>query len=165
MVNTWCSLFLIYKKKFKTRSWFTESKNQFIFIQELLYVTHVKVLSRENKRNKKNKQIIISYKTFKKVSTSTVARWLKEIFKKAGIDEKVFSIHSYRSACTSAAFAGGVQLKDILETANWSKAKTFYTFYRRELSNNFSDTIFSSSRCWLLNFLRKMVWCHRWITG
>lgn len=165
MVNTWCSLFLIYKKKFKTRSWFTESKNQFIFIQELLYVTHVKVLSRENKRNKKNKQIIISYKTFKKVSTSTVARWLKEIFKKAGIDEKVFSAHSYRSASTSAAFAGGVQLKDILETANWSKAKTFYTFYRRELSNNFSDTILSSSRCWLLHFLRKTVGCHRWITG
>lgn len=60
----------------------------------------------------------------------------------------MFSAHSYRSASTSAAFAAdGVQLKDILETANWSNAKTFYTFYMRELSNNLSDTILSSSRC------------------
>uniref|UniRef100_A0A8W8JM23 Tyr recombinase domain-containing protein n=1 Tax=Magallana gigas TaxID=29159 RepID=A0A8W8JM23_MAGGI len=38
---------------------------------------------------------------------SRVARWLEEILKKAGIDEKVFSAHSYRSASTSAAFARG----------------------------------------------------------
>lgn len=72
---------------------------------------------------------------------------IKRNIKKAGIDEKVFSAHSYRSASTSAAFAGVVQLKDILENANWSNAKTLYTFYRGELSNNFSDTILSSSRC------------------
>lgn len=68
---------------------------------------------------------------------------VKRNIEKAGIDEKVFSSQSYRSAYTSAAFEGGVQLKDILETANWSNAKTFYTFYRRELSNNISDSILS----------------------
>lgn len=61
-----------------------------------------------------------------------MARWLKEVLKRSGIDDKIFSPHSYRSASTSAAFAGGVQLKEILETANWTNAKTFYTFYRRE---------------------------------
>lgn len=101
----------------------------------------------KTKETRKTNKLLVSYKTFKEVSTSTVARWLKEILKKPGIDEKVFSAHSYRSASTSAAFAGGVQLKDILETANLSNAKTFYTFYKRELSNNFSDTILSSSRC------------------
>lgn len=70
-----------------------------------------------------------------------MARWLKEVLKRSGIDDKIFSAHSYRSASTSAAFAGGVHLKEILETANWTNAKTFYTFYRRELSNPFFDTV------------------------
>lgn len=42
--------------------------------------------------------------------TCTVARWLKEALKKSGIDDKIFSAHSYRNVSTSAAFAGGVQL-------------------------------------------------------
>lgn len=95
---------------------------------------------------RKTSKLLVSFKTYDEISTCTVARWLKEILKKAGIDEKVFSAHSYRSASTSAAFARGVQLKDILETANWANAKTFYTFYRRELSNTYSDTILSSSK-------------------
>lgn len=82
----------------------------------------------KTKETRKTNKLLVSYKTFKEVSTSTVARWLKEILKKTGIDEKVFSAHSYRSASTSAAFAGGVQLKDILETANWSNAKRFIHF-------------------------------------
>lgn len=66
-----------------------------------------------------------------------MARWLKEILKRSGIDDTIFSAHSYRIASTLAAFAGGVQLKVILETANKVNAKTFYTFYRRELLNSF----------------------------
>lgn len=47
---------------------------------------------------------------------------VKKNIEKACIDEKVFSAYSYRSASTSAAFGGDVQLKDNLETANWSNA-------------------------------------------
>lgn len=77
--------------------------------------------------------------------TCTVARWLKEALKKSGIDDKIFSAHSYRNVSTSAAFAGGVQLKEIFETANWTNAKTFYTFYRSELLNPFSDTVLQTT--------------------
>ena len=94
------------------------------------------------KEKRKTNRLLISYKTFKEISTSTVARWLKEILKRSGIDNLVFSAHSYRSASTSAAFAGGVHLSEILETANWANAKTFYTFYKRETSNNnYSDVV------------------------
>lgn len=147
MVNTWCSLFLIYKKNSRPGHDIQKVKISSFSYKSYCMLHTLRFYLEKTKETRKTNKLLVSYKTFKEVSTSTVARWLKEIFKKAGIDEKVFSIHSYRSACTSAAFAGGVQLKDSLETANWSKAKTFYTFYRRELSNNFSDTIFSSSRC------------------
>lgn len=93
-----------------------------------------------NEKRKTNK-LLISFKTFKDISTSTVARWLKEILRRSGINESIFSAHSFRSASTSAAFAGGVKLSEILETANWANAKTFYTYYRRETVSSFSDTV------------------------
>lgn len=105
-------------------------------IREYLNVT--------NKKRHSDK-LLISFKTFREVSTCTVARWLKEVLKRSGTDDTVFSAHSYRSASTLAAFAGGVQLKVILETANLANAKTLYTFYRRELSNPFSDTVLQTS--------------------
>lgn len=99
---------------------------------------YLKITQEKRKSNK----LFISLKTFNKVS---VARWLKEVLQRSGIDDKIFSAHSYRSASISAAFAGGVQLKEILKTANWSNAKTFYTFYKRELSNPFSDTVLQTT--------------------
>lgn len=131
----------------KNEKWIRDPKVDFYLETDASKAGQERFYLEKTKETRKTNKLLVSYKTFKEVSTSTVARWLKEILKKPGIDEKVFSAHSYRSASTSAAFAGGVQLKDILETANLSNAKTFYTFYKRELSNNFSDTILSSSRC------------------
>lgn len=54
-----------------------------------------------------------------------MVRWLKEVLRRSGIDDKIFFAHSYRSTSTSATFAGGVQLKEILETANWANEKIF----------------------------------------
>ena len=92
-------------------------------------------------KSRKSGKLLISYQTFNEVSTWIVARWLKEIAKRSGIDDIIFSAHSNRSASTSAAFAGCVQLTDILEIANRVNAITFYTFYRRDLSNQYSDAV------------------------
>jgi site-specific recombinase XerD len=111
------------------------------------------------KEKRKSDKLLISFKAFNEISTSTVACWLKEILKRSGIDD-TFSAHSYRGASTSAAFAGGVQLKEILETANWANAKTFYTFYRRDLPNAFSDTVLRTSTSADLDnsFLLQQTW-------
>lgn len=92
-------------------------------------------------KKRKSGKLLISFKTFNEVSLCIVARWLTEILKRSSVDDTIFSAHSYRSASTSAAFAGGVQLKDVLEIANWANAITFYTFYRRDLSNQYSDAV------------------------
>ena len=39
--------------------------------------------------------------------------------------------HSTRSAATSAAFAAGMSIKNIIDTANWAKESTFKRFYCR----------------------------------
>lgn len=44
----------------------------------------------KTKETRKTNQLLVSYKTFKEVSTSTVARWLKEILKKLVLMRKCF---------------------------------------------------------------------------
>ncbi|XP_063405979.1 uncharacterized protein LOC134689942 [Mytilus trossulus] len=76
--------------------------------------------------------------------TSKPARWLKEVLKLLGINTGIFSAHSYRGASTSCAFSSGVSLKDILTTANWTNANTFYKFYNRDLQCSFSNEVLST---------------------
>ncbi|WAR05308.1 hypothetical protein MAR_020677 [Mya arenaria] len=84
------------------------------------------------KKVRLSNSLSISYVTFKKVTTSTIARWLKLTLSLAGIDTEVFKAHSFRGAATSAAFNRGCSLKSILKTANWKSDKNFRKFYYRQ---------------------------------
>jgi len=74
------------------------------------------ILKTEPKR--RSRKLLVSYKTFKEITTSTVAKWLKQILDRSGIDSKIFTAHSFRGASSSAAYASGVQLSEIMEIAN-----------------------------------------------
>ena len=54
----------------------------------------------------------------------------------AGIDVTIFKPHSARGASTSKAFHIGIPLSDIFKQGQWSNAKTFFNFYRREIEEN-----------------------------
>lgn len=90
--------------------------------------------------------VFVSYVTFKSVSSSTIARWLKTVLKLSGIDISKFKAHSFRSASVSAAFDRGCSLQTILKTADWSSDKNFRKFYSRmSLTNNniaFAEAVF-----------------------
>ena len=95
------------------------------------------------KEVRKSKQVLVSFKTFQEVTTSTVARWLREILSLSGINTDVFKAHSFRGAAVSAAYHKGCSLKRILDTADWSSDKNFKKFYcRRPVS---SDVTFSNA--------------------
>lgn len=70
------------------------------------------------------------------ISKDTLARWVKDVMREAGIDVSVFKPHSTRAASTSKAYALGVPLSDILKQGQWSNAKTFFTFYCREIEDD-----------------------------
>ncbi len=78
--------------------------------------------------------LFISYsKPHKKVGSSTLARWVKTMMAKAGIDVCRYKAHSLRSASTTKAYQAGVPLVEILKTAGWSKSSTFATYYNRKI--------------------------------
>lgn len=84
-----------------------------------------------------SQNVFVSYVTFKSVSSSTIARWLKTVLKLSGIDISMFKAHFFRSASVSAAFDRGCSLQSIFKTADWSSDKTFRRFYcRMSLKNN-----------------------------
>ena len=63
------------------------------------------------------------------VAPSTVARWLRTVMGKAGIDTNIFKAHSTRGAATTAAANAGITMEDILKAANWSSDTVFKKFY------------------------------------
>ena len=92
-------------------------------------------------------QLLLSYiNPHKPVVTCTIARWLKMIMAKSGIDVSVYKAHSTRSASTSKAKTQGVTTEEILHRANWSKAATFYRFYNRgtDVQSKFQNSVLST---------------------
>ena len=75
-------------------------------------------------------------KPHKPVCSSTIARWLKLLLGKAGVDTNIFKAHSVRSAGTSAAAAAGVTTADILKAADWSSEAVSKKFYHKPTRNN-----------------------------
>ena len=55
-------------------------------------------------------------KPHKPAASYTVARWLKEMLKLAGIDVPIFSDHSVSGTSTSAAAGAGITMIDITQS-------------------------------------------------
>lgn len=69
---------------------------------------------------RKCSDLFISYKTYNKVTTCTLARWLKTVLSSSGIDSTMYTAHSFRGTAAPVAFSSGVSLKDIMDTINYS---------------------------------------------
>ena len=75
-------------------------------------------------------------KPHKRVTTSTLSRWMKCMLEASGIDVKIFKGHSVRTAAASAAHKAGASIRDILKAGNWKRESTFNRFYNKPLCNN-----------------------------
>lgn len=62
---------------------------------------------------------------------STLAKWLLNALKLSGVDTAVFRAHSTRAASSSDLALKGFSVSQIMKRADWSRAKTFQTFYNR----------------------------------
>ena len=92
-------------------------------------------------------QLFISFiKPHQPVTSSTIARWLKEVIRDAGIDTNIFKAHSVRAASTSAAAMLGISTNEILEAADWSTESTFQRFYYKPThSSVFGKAVLSAT--------------------
>lgn len=87
-------------------------------------------------------RLFISYiKPHSAVSKDTVARWIKIVLIRSGIDTGTYGPHSVRTAATSKASIKGVPVQDIMSTAGWTNAGTFQKFYQKTVESRFSAAV------------------------
>ena len=105
----------------------------FTVLKEYLYRT--KLLHKDSSK------LLISYvKPHKDISRDTVARWIKTVLHRSGIDTKIYGAHSFRAASTSRAKLKAVPVQEILEKAGWSNERTFSKFYDKKILNQLSSS-------------------------
>ena len=88
--------------------------------------------------------LFISYvKPHKKVTRDSIARWIKTVMARAGIDITVFKAHSTRSAAVSKVSSGDVPVSEILSKAGWSSDCTFRKYYDKNVmcDNKFEQAV------------------------
>lgn len=143
-MNLDCMTVLNNKIVFQFKTLLKTSKQGKSYMLELLHFDDEKLCAmhtvlhyiNRTKVQRNSQQLLLSYCSHKPVTSSTIARWLKEVLFNSGIDIDKFKAHSYRSAAVSAAFSKGCSLDLILKTADWSSAKNFKKFYLREIEPN-----------------------------
>ena len=81
--------------------------------------------------------IITHGKPHKPAHKDTIARWIKELMKLAGIDTDTFKPHSCRSASASAAKRSGIPIDQILQREIGLMLRHFTSF----IPENYQDCI------------------------
>ena len=93
------------------------------------------------------KKLFISYVSpHKAVTSATISRWVCCVLKSAGINMKMFSAHSTRSAATSKSLSTGLSLTDIGKAAGWSGNSIFAKFYHKPLTANFGEHLLNNKQ-------------------
>ena len=75
---------------------------------------------------------VINGPPYHRAKRDTLANYVRQVFKLAGLDEK-FSPHTVRHTSTSKAKANSVPIPEILKSAGWKKESTFAKFYNRPI--------------------------------
>ena len=90
------------------------------------------------KTEEQQKLFIATIRPHKPVAASTIARWLRTVLERAGVDTTIiFKAHSTRGASVSAAANAGITTSEIMQSADWSSESTFKRFYYKPVQSSF----------------------------
>ncbi|KAG1056529.1 hypothetical protein G6F43_001580 [Rhizopus delemar] len=109
-----------------------------------------------NKQHQINKEIIPELNKWNTTKETTVANWVKDIMKQAGIDTEKYGPHSIRSAASTKAVEKGHSIENVKQHANWSRnTQTFERFYYKPtttltLGSQITNSIFSTENLTIL---------------
>ena len=73
---------------------------------------------------------------YRKASEDTLSRWVKGMLQGAGIDMKIFSPHSTRSASISMAKSVQLPIDLILKAGGWRSMKSYAKHYDKQIEEN-----------------------------
>ena len=91
-------------------------------------------LERKVDLRKETKLLVSFAKPHNPIGVSTIGRWIKTVLTLSGIDTKIFSAHSTRSAAVSKADKS-IPTDTILKHVGWSSSSVFSRFYKKPISD------------------------------
>ena len=98
--------------------------------KSLCPVTCLQVYEQVTSGHRKSERLFLAtVSPYRPVTSSSIARWIKDTLRGAGLGE--YNAHSSRGAAATAAAMSGVSIQEILNRAGWSKEDTFSRFYYR----------------------------------
>ena len=101
---------------------------------DLCPVTCVRQYMNKTRGLRRCDTLFVSYmKPHKAVTTQTICRWLKTVISMSG---QYGNASSTRSVSTSTALGRGISLEDILQTGDWTGARTFRNHYYKPVAIN-----------------------------
>ena len=111
----------------------------------LCVIQTLKEYLRRTKEKRQSDKLFLSYqKPYAPISKDTLARWVRDILSKAGVDTCVYGAHSTRAASTSAAAARGAPIDVIMKAAGWSAESTFTKYYKKTPAINMGQVLLDS---------------------
>ena len=78
--------------------------------------------------------LISLVKPHKRVSKNTIARWIKNVLRLAGIDMSMYTAHSTWSSSSSAEARYNIPITSIMKAASWSNDNVFTKFYNKPVN-------------------------------
>jgi site-specific recombinase XerD len=99
-----------------------------------VYLALNEYIKRTSELRGEESALFISFiKPHKKVTATTISRWVKTMMSRAGIDTAKYKGHSLRAASASRAWQAGCPLHELMSTAGWSNSSTFAKFYKKKI--------------------------------
>lgn len=103
--------------------------------RSLCIVKHLRKYIDMTREIRSTDSLLISYqKPHAPVSCDTIARWLKSVLHRSGVDINVYTAHSTRAASTSCAVSMGCPIDNIMAQVGWSKETTFAKYYNKKFT-------------------------------
>ena len=100
-------------------------------------------LSRTKELRGSENMLLISYqKPYKHISKDNLARWIRDVLQRAGLDTQHFGAHEWlvqQQQCHA-----GVPVDTLMRAAGWSSESTFTRFYKKAPAVNMGQALLDS---------------------
>lgn len=111
-----------------------ERLNPVLWIRKLISISHERRRARQNL----NSLFITTRGKVKAASRTTIAGWIRALFREANIQD---SPGSFRAAVNSDMWVNrNINIDEILKRGNWKSRDTFLKYYFKEVTNQSTDT-------------------------
>lgn len=125
----WILYCQIFKKKKKKHQLHVEVCQKYLYhyidqpdicpVKSLCHYIEVTKLLRQ--KDESFDYLFLTFKRpYRRATSQSISRWLKQVMKDSGIDTAIFSSHSTRHAASSQALKQGLTVDNILKAVGWS---------------------------------------------